>query len=239
MPGTTSVNNPAFKNGLDREKKLREPFIAKEGLKLIIPSFVLSLVLFFIHYSVFTTILAVIVLIFCFFCLYFFRNPKRNTQVNLENLISPADGTVTEIKSMTETEFIGGECMRISVFMSPLDVHVNRAPCEGRILKVVHVSGEFAVAFKKDIDKENERNNILIEHNSEKILVVQIAGFLARRIIPYVKETDHVKQGEPIGIIAFGSRVDIYFPQMYEPVVQLQEKVKAGLTIVARKKGTK
>jgi phosphatidylserine decarboxylase len=216
---------------------LRESFIAKEGLRLIIPSFLFSLVLFFIRFSIFTTILAVIVLIFCFFCLYFFRNPKRHTQVNPENLISPADGTVTEIKNMTETEFMGGECVRISIFMSPLDVHVNRAPCEGRIVKVLHVSGEFAVAFKKDIDKENERNNILIEHGSEKILVVQIAGFLARRIIPYVKETAVVKQGEPIGIIAFGSRVDIYFPKMYEPVVQLQEKVKAGLNVVARKKG--
>jgi phosphatidylserine decarboxylase len=218
---------------------LREPFIAKEGLKLIIASFIFSLVLFFIHYSVLTTILAVIVLIFCFFCLYFFRNPKRNTPINVENLISPADGTVTEIKNMTETEFIGGECVRISIFMSPLDVHVNRAPCEGRIVKVLHISGEFAVAFKKDIDKENERNNILIEHKNEKILVVQIAGFLARRIIPYVKETDVVKQGDPIGIIAFGSRVDIYFPKMFEPVVQLQEKVKAGLSVVARKKGIK
>jgi phosphatidylserine decarboxylase len=216
---------------------LRESLIAKEGLRLIIPSFILSLVLFFIQYSVLTTILAVIVLIFCFFCLYFFRNPKRHTQVSLENLISPADGTVTEIKNMTETEFIGGDCIRISIFMSPLDVHVNRAPCEGHIAKVLHVPGEFAVAFKKDIDKENERNNILIEHGGEKILVVQIAGFLARRIIPYVRETDVVKQGEPIGIIAFGSRVDIYFPQMYEPVVKLQEKVKAGLTVVARKKG--
>jgi phosphatidylserine decarboxylase len=216
---------------------LREPFIAKEGLRLIIPSFVFSLVLFFVHYSVFATILGVIVLMFCFFCLYFFRNPKRHTQVNLENLISPADGTVTEIKHMTETEFMSGECVRISIFMSPLDVHVNRAPCEGRIEKVLHISGEFAVAFKKDIDKENERNNILIERGGEKILVVQIAGFLARRIVPYVKETDVVKQGEPIGIIAFGSRVDIYFPKMYEPVVQLQGKVKAGLTVVARKKG--
>jgi phosphatidylserine decarboxylase len=218
---------------------LRESFIAKEGLRLIIPSFILSLVLFFIQYSVLTTILAIVVLIFCFFCLYFFRNPKRHTQVSLENLISPADGTVTEIKNMTETEFIRGECVRISIFMSPLDVHVNRAPCEGRIVRVLHVSGEFAVAFKKDIDKENERNNILIDLRGEKILVVQIAGFLARRIIPYIKETDVVKQGEPIGIIAFGSRVDIYFPQMYEPVVKLQEKVKAGLTVVARKKGTK
>ncbi len=217
---------------------MKEIFIAKEGLRLIIPSFVFSLVLFFIHYSFLTTVLGVIVLVFCFFCLYFFRNPKRQTKINEKNLISPADGTVTEIKNITETEFVGGECIRISIFMSPLDVHVNRAPCEGRIVRVLHVSGSFAAAFKNDIEKENERNNILVEHENEKILVVQIAGFLARRIIPYVKESDFVKQGEPIGIIAFGSRVDIYFPKLYTPVVQLKAKVKAGLTVLATKKGS-
>ncbi len=217
---------------------MKEIFIAKEGLRLIIPSFVFSLVLFFIHYSFLTTVLGVIVLVFCFFCLYFFRNPKRQTKINEKNLISPADGTVTEIKNITETEFVGGECIRISIFMSPLDVHVNRAPCEGRIVRVLHVSGSFAPAFKNDIEKENERNNILVEHENEKILVVQIAGFLARRIIPYVKESDFVKQGEPIGIIAFGSRVDIYFPKLYTPVVQLKAKVKAGLTVLATKKGS-
>lgn len=216
---------------------MKETYIAKEGLKLIIPSFILSLVLFFIRFSIVTTILAVIILIFCIFCVYFFRNPKRNTQRNDEELISPADGTVTEIKNTMETEFINNECTRISIFMSPLDVHVNRAPCEGNILRVVHRPGEFALAFKKDIDKENERNNILIEHNDEKILVVQIAGFLARRIIPYVNENDPVRQGDPIGMIAFGSRVDIYFPKAYRPMVQLQDKVKAGLTILASKKG--
>ncbi len=217
---------------------MKEIFIAKEGLRLIIPSFVFSLVLFFIHYSFLTTVLGVIVLVFCFFCLYFFRNPKRQTKINEKDLISPADGTVTEIKNITETEFVGDECIRISIFMSPLDVHVNRAPCEGRIVRALHVSGSFAAAFKNDIEKENERNNILVEHENEKILVVQIAGFLARRIIPYVKESDFVKQGEPIGIIAFGSRVDIYFPKLYTPVVQLKAKVKAGLTVLATKKGS-
>lgn len=226
-----------FRNERGKRKILKETFIAKEGLKLIIPSFVLSLVLFFSRFSILTTILAVIILIFCLFCIYFFRNPKRNTQRNNENLISPADGVVTEIGNMTETEFINNECTRISIFMSPLDVHVNRAPCEGRISRIVHRSGEFALAFKKDIDKENERNNVLIEHNNEKILVVQIAGFLARRIITYIKENNPVRQGDPIGMIAFGSRVDVYFPKTYEPVVQLQGKVKAGLTVLARKKG--
>ena len=121
--------------------------------------------------------------------------------------------------------------------MSALDVHVNRAPCEGKVVKVAHKKGEFALAFKKDIDKENERNYILIEHENEKILLVQIAGFMARRITSYVKEGDFVKKGDPVGIIAFGSRVDIYFPKEYHIMVSLDAKVKAGVTALARKRG--
>ncbi len=217
---------------------MKNGLIAREGMRLIIPSFVLSCVLFFYRPSVFTTIIGSIVFAFCLFCLYFFRNPNRHTNMDADNLISSADGVVMEVKDMEETGFIGGHCRRVSVFMSPANVHVNRAPCSGRILKVVHTPGEFAVAFKKDIDKENERNNILLQNNEdEKILVVQIAGFLARRIVSYVKETDTVEQGERIGVIAFGSRVDIYFPKRYIPVVQSGVKVKAGITVLATKKG--
>ncbi|HEX2966679.1 MAG TPA: phosphatidylserine decarboxylase family protein [Syntrophorhabdaceae bacterium] len=217
---------------------MKNRLIAREGMRLIIPSFVLSCVLFFYHPSVLTIILGSVVFAFCLFCLFFFRNPNRQTNVDIDDLISSADGVVMEVREMEETEFIGGNCVRISIFMSPADVHVNRAPCSGRILKVVHRSGEFAVAFKKDIDKENERNNILIENKEgEKILVVQIAGFLARRIVSYVKETDTVEQGERIGMIAFGSRVDIYFPKRYSSVVKSGVKVKAGITVLATKKG--
>jgi len=213
---------------------LRQACIAREGWKLTIP----SLALFFVLLSLHFWSLAAPVFLFCAFCLYFFRNPRRETAAGREALISPADGRVTEIKDMVEPEFVGGECKRISIFMSPTDVHVNRAPCEGRIVRMVHRAGDFALAFKKDIDKENERNYILLDREGEKILLVQIAGFLARRIIPYVKENDQVKRGEPVGIIAFGSRVDIYFPKMYESMVQLHEKVKAGLTPLAQKKGS-
>lgn len=121
--------------------------------------------------------------------------------------------------------------------MSPVDVHVNRAPCDGRIVSMVHRAGEFALAFKKNIEQDNERNYILMDHGGEKILLVQIAGFLARRIIPYVKVGDSLNRGNPLGIIAFGSRVDIYFPKEYESTVQLREKVKAGETMLAKKRG--
>jgi phosphatidylserine decarboxylase len=204
--------------------------IAKEGLALITLSLVLAILLFIFSVN----IIAFPIFAFFLFCLFFFRNPKRLHSSNDNELISPADGKVTEIKEMSEDEFIKGVAIRISIFMSPLDVHVNRAPCEGKVVKVEHRRGDFAVAFKKDIDKDNERNFILLEHGAQKILLVQIAGFLARRITSYVRPGDAVNKGDAVGIIAFGSRVDIYFPKEYTVTVSLQDKVKAGLTILAR-----
>lgn len=174
--------------------------------------------------------------IFFLFCLYFFRNPKRTLPDNSkDSLISPADGKVIDIKETEENEFLNEQTIRVSIFMSLTDVHVNRSPCNGTVRKVIHRDGEFALAFKKDIEKENERNYILIEDNNERILVVQIAGFLARRITSYVKEGMFLRKGEPIGIIAFGSRVDIYFPKHYKIMVSLNSKVKAGITVIAKR----
>lgn len=212
---------------------MKKGFIAREGIKLIIPSLVLSVLLFITH----AYILASIVFLFFVFCLFFFRNPGRTSTEPENVLLSPADGKVIEIGGIREEEFINDAVQRISIFMSPADVHVNRAPCEGRIAKMLHRRGQFALAFKKDIDKDNERNYILIDHYGERFLLVQIAGFLARRIIAYVKEGDHVNRGETVGMIAFGSRVDIYFPNNYETVVKLHQKVKAGITPLAQKKG--
>jgi len=207
------------------------PF-AREGFAFMGLSLGFSLILFFLKIPIFPYL----GFLFFLFCLFFFRNPKRMPISNSsDELISPADGKVMEIKEMEEDEFIHGKTTRVSIFMSLTDVHVNRAPCSGIIRKVIHRDGEFALAFKKDIDKENERNYILIESDKEKILVVQIAGFLARRITPYVKDGVEVKKGDPIGIIAFGSRVDIYFPQNYKTMVSLNNRIKAGMTIIAKR----
>ncbi len=103
--------------------------------------------------------------------------------------------------------------MRVSTFMGLADVHVNRAPCDGVVSRISHKSGRYGLAFKKEVDKENERNYILLEKGNEKLLVVQIAGFLARRIHCWVRERDAVRKGDPLGIIAFGSRVDTYIPR--------------------------
>jgi phosphatidylserine decarboxylase len=196
-------------------------------------SLALSIVFFAIHLQVF----AILCFIFFLFCLFFFRNPRRVSDAGKGILISPADGKILDIRQVTEQEFIQGEATRVSIFMSPVDVHVNRAPCEGRVTRVHHRDGEFAVAMKKDIEKTNERNYILLEREGEKVLIVQIAGFLARRITSYVKEGDYVKRGDPVGIIAFGSRVDTYFPKGYETMVKLHGRAKAGVTTLARAEG--
>jgi phosphatidylserine decarboxylase len=213
---------------------LKEPFIAREGLRIIVPSLVLSAVLLLGKFF----FLAAFVFCFALFCLYFFRNPRRRpADAGAGVLISPADGTVIDVSDMAEEEFLGGDATRIAIFMSPTDVHVNRAPCEGRVVSMKHVAGRFAMAFGKDIELKNERNFILFENDGDRILIVQIAGFLARRIIAYVKPDQRVTQGQAVGMIAFGSRVDIYFCKGYEPVVDLHAKVKAGSTVLARKKG--
>jgi len=218
---------------MDREKGLSQTPIAREGLKFIIPSLIFSIVSYIFFYYT----LALLSFLFLVFCLFFFRNPKRISGEPGDRLISPADGKVTEIKDITEGEFLGHKATRISIFMSLASVHVNRAPGNGRILRVEHRPGKFELAWKTDVDTENERNYILIESSDEKILVVQIAGFLARRITSYVHEGEMVKRGDPLGIIAFGSRVDIYLPESYECMVKLHEMVKAGKTPLAKRRG--
>lgn len=219
---------------MDRKKRLIDFPFAREGLAFMALSLVCSIVLFFLKIP----IVPYIGILFFLFCLFFFRNPKRIPNCDIKDeLISPADGKVMDIREIEEGEFLKERATRVSIFMSLADVHVNRAPCSGIVAKVLHRDGEFALAFRKDIDKDNERNYVLIENDNEKILVVQIAGFLARRITSYVKEGVSVKKGDPIGIIAFGSRVDIYFPQNYKTMVSLNSRTKAGMTLIA-KRGT-
>jgi phosphatidylserine decarboxylase len=210
---------------------LKEPLIAREGWRFIIPSLLLFVALCYFHYPT----LSLIFFLFFMFCLFFFRNPKRTIPDEPDTLISPADGRVVEIKDVADREFLDGERQRIAIFMSPIDVHVNRAPCSGRVVTVLHRDGGFGMAFKKSVDQVNERNYILLENGKDRVLMVQIAGFLARRITSYVKGGEEVRKGQALGIISFGSRVDVYLPKGYESMVDLQEKVKAGVTVIARK----
>lgn len=212
---------------------MREKVIAREGYRLIIPSLFLCILFYALHLNR----LSLACFMFLLFCLFFFRNPKRSAPDEPDALLSPADGRVMEMRNVVDREFLDGERMRIAIFMSPMDVHVNRAPCAGRVTTVQHRDGKFGAAFKKSVDQINERNYILVEREREKVLIVQIAGFLARRITCYVKGGDEIKKGQPVGIISFGSRVDVYLPKGYEPMVDLQERVRAGVTVLARKRG--
>jgi len=203
--------------------------VAKEGLLLVALSLLLSLLCYVLFRP-----LAILFLLLLLFFLYFFRNPSRTSASAGNELISPADGRVMGVEDLDEGRFLKERVRRIRIFMSATDVHVNRAPIEGTIEKVEHRSGRFKLAFKKGIDDENERNYIVLKRGNERFLVVQIAGFLARRIICYVKERQSVAKGAIVGMIALGSRVDLYMPTRYEPLVKEGQKVKAGLTILAR-----
>ncbi len=207
--------------------------LAKEGLVFVVPSLVLSLLFLAFHLYVFSLICFFLLLFF----LYFFRHPQRVSQSAANLLICPADGRVMGIDELEEKEFIKGSMLRVSIFMGLADVHVNRAPCEGIVTRISHRPGRYGLAFRKEVDKENERNHIVLERHGEKLLLVQIAGFLARRIHCWVHENDVLKRGQPVGMIAFGSRVDVYIPRDYEIMVKLNQKVKSGLTSLARKKG--
>jgi phosphatidylserine decarboxylase len=218
---------------LDREKGLTRFPVAREGLGLIVPALIVSLVLAWLGLFI---VGAFFFALFLFF-VYFFRNPERSSTSGPDELIAPADGKVTSIVTLEEGEFLKGKARRISIFMNVTDVHVNRAPCEGEVLRVEHRNGRFLMAFKEEVDRENERNYVLYGRGEERFLLVQIAGLLARRIFCYVKENDRLQKGQPFGMIALGSRVDLYIPENYEPAVQVNQKVKCGLTVLARAGG--
>ncbi len=205
--------------------------VAKEGLAFILPSLGLAVLLLLVG----PRLLALLFFLLFLFFSYFFRNPARRPPAQEGILVSPADGRVTGIEELMEERFLGKRATRISIFMGLSDVHVNRAPCAGEVATVAHEDGRFDLAFKKGVDRDNERNYIGLETSDGRLTIVQIAGFLARRIICYVKEADRVERGGTIGMIAFGSRVDLYIPSAYAPVVQLRDKVKSGVTILARK----
>jgi phosphatidylserine decarboxylase len=210
---------------------LRHSPLAKEGLLFIVPAIILSLL--FLVLNLYLPSLLFFFL-FLFFC-YFFRNPNRIDQSAAEEIIAAADGKVMGVEEMDEDEFLKGPAVRVATFMGLGDVHVNRAPCEAVVTRMIHKSGRYGLAFKNAVEKKNERHYILLEKkNGEKLLVVQIVGFLARRIHCWVREGDAIRKGDPIGIIAFGSRVDVYLPPGYEIMVKLGDKVKAGVTSIAR-----
>jgi phosphatidylserine decarboxylase len=178
--------------------------------------------------------LMVLVLVFFILILQFFRNPKRHTQANDKQAISPVDGTVVVIEEVFEKEFFNDKRIQISVFMSPINVHVTRYPIGGNVKYSQYHPGKYLVAWHPKASEENERTTVVIENERfGKVLYRQIAGALARRIVNYAKIDATAKQGEDSGFIKFGSRVDLFLPLNADIKVSLNQKVKGGESVIA------
>ena len=175
------------------------------------------------------TLLAVLTLI-----LQFFRNPKRHTEKNDRQVIAPVDGKVVVIEEVEETEYFKEKRLQVSIFMSPLNVHVTRYPVSGSVLFSKYHPGKYLVAWHPKASSENERTTIVVENKDYgRVLYRQIAGALARRIINYAKQGQKVEQGTDAGFIKFGSRVDLFLPLNTKIKVKLNQKVKGGECIIA------
>lgn len=172
--------------------------------------------------------------------LQFFRSPTILVQQNEEQVICPADGKVVVIEETDETEYLKDRRIQISVFMSPINVHVNRNPISGIVKYSKYHAGKFLVAWHPKSSTENERTTVVIENsNGVSVLFRQIAGALARRIVCYSKEGEEAIQGEQFGFIKFGSRVDVFLPLGTEVNVELNQIVKGGVTVLAHLKTDK
>jgi phosphatidylserine decarboxylase len=174
-------------------------------------------------------------------CAYFFRDPPRVTPVRDGIVVAPADGRVSQIASAmppAELDLGARPLPRISIFMSVFDCHVNRSPVAGRLERMVYRAGKFLSADLDKASEDNERNALVIGTGSARIAVIQIAGLVARRIVPFVHEGDAVAAGQRIGMIRFGSRVDVYLPEGVRPLVAEGQTAIAGETVLAELKAT-
>lgn len=211
----------------------------KEGYKIIvIATFIVGIGIIlidsFISISWLNKLLAICFLLFYVIILQFFRNPKRNTQLNDNAIIAPVDGKVVVIEEVFEKEYFKDKRLQISIFMSPLNVHVTRYPVSGEVKFSAYHPGKYLVAWHPKASEENERTTIVVKNNViGEILYRQIAGALAKRIVNYAKPQMQVVQGTDAGFIKFGSRVDLFLPLNATIKVNLNDKVIGGEQIIA------
>ncbi|KAA5824120.1 phosphatidylserine decarboxylase family protein [Algibacter amylolyticus] len=211
----------------------------KEGHKIIVITLLIVvggylLADSFIETTWLRTIIMLVLLVFLILILQFFRNPKRLTQLNDEQVISPVDGKVVVIEEVFEKEYFKEKRLQVSVFMSPINVHVTRYPIGGNVIFSKYHPGKYLVAWHPKASEENERTTVVVENKTYgKVLHRQIAGALAKRIVNYSKVGDTAVQGGESGFIKFGSRVDLYLPLDTKIKVALNQKVKGGESIIA------
>lgn len=180
------------------------------------------------------TLLLIVSLFLFVIVVQFFRKPTRTTPVNPKHVIAPADGKVVVIEEVVETEYFKGPRRQVSIFMSPLNVHINFNPISGIVTYAKYHAGKYLVAWHPKSSTENERTTIVVKHhNGTEVLFRQIAGALARRICWYVKEGQAVEQGSEFGFIKFGSRIDIFLPLDAKILVNIDDKPVGGETVIA------
>jgi len=203
--------------------------VAKEGLPFLVPSALLTIFLGGMGWKVLMS-LGILLTIFIAF---FFRNPKRKIP-SLQNIIlSPADGRIVHVGECEENRFLKEKALKVSIFMSLFNVHINRAPAAGKVLERSYHPGRFLVASVDKASLLNEQNAFVLETEDQfKILLIQIAGFVARRIVCYAKAGDTLRKGEIFGLIRFGSRIDLYLPTEVKPIVRVGQHVKGGESII-------
>ena len=208
------------------------PKVHSEGYKFLVIFSVITLIFYFIN-----SFLGLIGLVLTIWCYYFFRDPERYP-INDENyLVSPADGVVLQVKETNgpkELNLDNKTYTKISVFMNVFDCHVNRIPCSGKISQILYKPGKFFNASLDKASEDNERNYYKITNSTgEDIIVVQIAGLVARRIVCETNENSELSQGDRIGMIRFGSRADVYY-ENYEPLVKVGQTAISGETLLAK-----
>ena len=210
------------------------PKLHKEGYRFLAIAGVITFILLLI-----SSFLGIIRFILTIWVYYFFRDPERFS-INDENyLVSPADGIIsqiTEINGPIELGLEDKKFTRVSIFMNVFNCHVNRIPSSGKINKIFYKTGKYINASRDKASEENERNYVKMSNSKgDELILVQIAGLIARRIVCEIKENDEIKQGDRFGMIRFGSRVDLYF-ENYQLMVQQNQTTIGGETIIARKK---
>ena len=209
------------------------PKIHNEGYKFMVIFAVVTIILY-----LFSTFLGLVGFVLTVWCYYFFRDPERVSINDDEYLVSPADGLVIQVKETEgpkELNLNDKKYTKISIFMNVFDCHVNRSPCTGQVEEISYIPGKFFNASLDKASEDNERNYYKIKNTyGEEVIVVQIAGLIARRIVCETSKGTNLKQGDRIGMIRFGSRADLYF-ENYKPLVKINQKAIAGETLLAKK----
>jgi len=210
--------------------KPTQRFIAREGYPFILICVAACALCSFFSYA-----LAALWAGAGLFVAFFFRNPKRTPPEDSDIIVSPADGRICAIEEFKDSPHVGGPAMKVSIFMSVFNVHMNRMPLAAKVSSIIYKPGKFLVASLDKASEHNEQNILVLERPSGgKLAMVQIAGLIARRIVCYVKPGDDLSIGERFGLIRFGSRVDLYLPKPNTIDVKVGDRVRAGRTVIGR-----